>query len=365
MGSSAGIDRRSLLQLGAGGLVVAAGVGGAADPAAMAQGGGRIKEYWIQVDSFHWNVVPNGKDNMMGMTFTPEQTSYHALGYRAYTPGWKKPLPGNDDIGPNTGVPGPIIRGQVGDTIKIHFRNNDTKWKFPYSMHPHGVEYGNDSDGAWMADDPDRPGTAIPPGGEYTYTWRCVPSSVGTWVYHDHSKPMPNLSLPPDGGHGEHGAHSSSEHRATMQAAAEKMPVMELAVMMGLYGFVVVTDAKTKPVDREFFLFLSEFWTTLMPVKTNMMGFNGYAFVDNTPTLTARVGQRVRWHIGTLGLLPHVFHVHGHRWHDGKRYVDSEAIEASETLVLEWVEDNPGKWLYHCHYADHMAMGMAGRYVVS
>ena len=33
-------------------------------------------------------------------------------------------------------------------------------------------------------------------------------------------------------------------------------------------------------------------------------------------------------------------------------------------LTVEYTEDNPGDWLYHCHVTDHMAGGMVGRYTV-
>ncbi len=79
--------------------------------------GGILREYWIQADSFYHNMVPTGTDGMMGMHFQPYQTSFWAIGYRAFTPGWGKPLAGNNDIGSNTGIPGPILRGSVGDTV--------------------------------------------------------------------------------------------------------------------------------------------------------------------------------------------------------------------------------------------------------
>jgi FtsP/CotA-like multicopper oxidase with cupredoxin domain len=345
---SAGLGRRSLLKSAAGGLGLAVGAAAGVTSATAAAApekrpNAETREYWIQADNLLWNVVPNGKDNMMGTTYTAANTSYTAIGYRAYTPGWQAPLPASTGLGANNGVPGPIIRANVGDTIIIHFRNNDRSYNWPHSIHPHGVRYTPDSDGSWMADDPMMAGTAVMPGESYTYTYTCPPSSVGTWVYHDHSKPMPNLSGQPNGA----------------------MAAMELGAMMGLYGFIVVADPTQQPADKEFFLFMSEFWSSYMPIKTDLMGFNGYAFVDNAPTVTAKVGQRVRWHVATLGLLPHVFHVHGHRWCAGGRYTDAQSLGPSESLVFDWVEDNPGSWMYHCHYPDHFAMGMAGRYVVT
>ena len=29
-----------------------------------------------------------------------------------------------------------------------------------------------------------------------------------------------------------------------------------------------------------------------------------------------------------------------------------------------WIEDNPGRWLYHCHVLSHMDAGMTGWYLV-
>ena len=32
---------------------------------------------------------------------------------------------------------------------------------------------------------------------------------------------------------------------------------------------------------------------------------------------------------------------------------------------IDYVEDNPGRWLYHCHVVDHIANGMIGWYEVA
>jgi hypothetical protein len=48
------------------------------------------------------------------------------------------------------GLLGPIIRGVVGDTLKVTFRNNLKEHNV--SMHPHGVWYNKDSEGSPYAD---------------------------------------------------------------------------------------------------------------------------------------------------------------------------------------------------------------------
>jgi FtsP/CotA-like multicopper oxidase with cupredoxin domain len=299
---------------------------------------GRLREYWLQADSFHRNLVPNGRDGMTGTTFKADQTSYWAVGYRAYTPGWKEPLTGDAGIGANDGIPGPTIRASVGDTIRVHFRNNDTHYGFPHSIHPHGVLYRPDSDGTWLALDPDQPGAAVPVGGTYTYEYTAVPTSVGTWPYHDHSVP---------------------------QSLTGGDPIMELGAELGLFGIIAITDHETPPVDREFVLFFQDLFADEIPeLGQDLDAFNGYAFVENTPTFRARLGERVRWRIAGLGKEFHVFHLHGHRWEFNGRFDDSVVFGPATTLTFEYTEDNPGRWLYHCHVVDHMMGGMVGFYVV-
>jgi FtsP/CotA-like multicopper oxidase with cupredoxin domain len=48
------------------------------------------------------------------------------------------------------GVMGPLIRGAVGDTLKVVFRNRLSD--NTVSMHPHGVWYDKDSEGSPYAD---------------------------------------------------------------------------------------------------------------------------------------------------------------------------------------------------------------------
>jgi hypothetical protein len=43
------------------------------------------------------------------------------------------------------GVLGPVIRAEVGDTLYIHFTNRASR---RYSVHPHGVFYLKNSEGA-------------------------------------------------------------------------------------------------------------------------------------------------------------------------------------------------------------------------
>jgi FtsP/CotA-like multicopper oxidase with cupredoxin domain len=369
-----GSGRRTLLRALTGGGALAALTlpGAAAEAAASTRGtrpdpfaqdrflpSGRTREYWVQADSFAHDVAPNGSDGMTGMRFTPDQTTFQAVGFRAYSSGWGRPLDadsGPQGVGANSGIPGPVIRGEVGDVIKVHFRNNDTHYKWPHSMHPHGVRYDPDSDGGWMADDPKRPGTAVPFRGTHTYTWVCTPGSVGSWPYHDHSAPQSAA----------HGTAPKTTAGAAGGHAGGGGQVMEIGAELGLFGMIAITDEQTPQVDREFVLFFHDVSAADAPSLAQDVALcNGGAFVDNAPTFTARTGDRVRWRVGTLGNAFHVFHVHGHRWRTADGWVDAQVLGPATTLTVEYREDNPGDWIYHCHVPGHMMRGMAGRYRVT
>ncbi|HTK09332.1 MAG TPA: multicopper oxidase domain-containing protein [Ktedonobacteraceae bacterium] len=312
--------------------------------------GGQVREYWIQADSFYHNLMPSGIDQMSGLHYQPNESSYWAIGYRAYTSDWKKPLAGDSNIGANAGIPGPVIRANVGDTIRVHFRNNDTYYKFMHSMHPHGVLYTPANDGAWTAQAATKPGTALKVGETFTYEWKAVASSVGSWPYHDHSMPM---TIP--------GSTSSSGK----EMGGVSNGIMELSAELGMFGMIVVTDSNTPPVDREILLYFHDLYEVDIPqLSQDFDCFNGYAFLGNTPNFEARVGERVRWRIMALGQDFHVFHLHGHRWSSLGTFIDSAIIGPATTLTFDYVEDNPGTWLYHCHVTEHMMGGMVGYYTV-
>ena len=50
---------------------------------------------------------------------------------------------------PYLGILGPILRAEVGDVLRIHFTNRASR---NFSVHPHGVFYLKDSEGALYND---------------------------------------------------------------------------------------------------------------------------------------------------------------------------------------------------------------------
>jgi manganese oxidase len=275
----------------------------------------RIVEYWVAAVPVHWNVVPNERDAIGHETFTPDQTTFDTIVYRLYTPNWAKPLPGQGGIGR------PLLKARVGDTILVHFENLDSVFNRPHSMHFHGVHYRPPSDGAYIPGFSGR-GANVKPGQNFTYRLIAGPDSAGVWPFHDHS------------------------------------PSMDESISGGLYGTLSILGKHEKAPDREFVVFFGS--------QLGFMTIDGRAFVGNTPVFHAKVGETVQWDVLALGDDHHTFHVHGHRWHDPSgAVIDTKTVGPAESFKIQWVEDAPGTWLYHCHVEAHMMNGMIGIYVVA
>jgi FtsP/CotA-like multicopper oxidase with cupredoxin domain len=300
---------------------------GATATAAAKRAGTR--EYWIQAQKVKWNIVPTGRDQMMG-TQVKGKTTFTAYAYRPYSANFGSPL------GPAT-IPGPLIEAEVGDQVVVHYRNHVD---VPTTIHPHGIFYAEEMDGAYKGQYTD-PGGFVQKGRTFTYVWEAREDSVGTWLYHDHG------------------------------------PMDPVPVYKGMFGPLIVRDPSApNPPDKEFFLVMHSFSPVATRLNDQFACINGRAYAGNTPTLRARVGQRVAFHVIALDDDFHTFHIHGHRWVDASgsgtdgnlgtgRVLDTKTLGPGESFTFEFVEDNPGRWFYHCHVFSHLHMGMNGWYIVS
>jgi FtsP/CotA-like multicopper oxidase with cupredoxin domain len=75
----------------------------------------------------------------------------------------------------NGGIPGPTIRGKLGDTLIVHFYNELPE---ETTIHWHGMEVPANMDGSHIAQ------LAVPPGGYFRYEFRLLNASL--FWYHPH-----------------------------------------------------------------------------------------------------------------------------------------------------------------------------------
>ncbi|HUL49103.1 MAG TPA: multicopper oxidase domain-containing protein [Gemmatimonadales bacterium] len=342
--------------------------------------------YYIAADEVTWKYVPTGTNQVAGRPFDAVERRFVEAGpssvggtalkavYREYTDSSFAVLRPRPQAWEHLGLLGPVLRAQVGDTIRVVFRNNV---RFPVSMHPHGVFYDKDSEGAPYAGKTGAADTArgvVATGRTHVYLWP-VPERAGPgagdpssiiWMYHSHVHEEQDLSS-------------------------------------GLLGPIIVTArGKVKPdgtpvgVDREFIVAFDEidenssrlltqniamymqrpdsvrvdtsFGIPSVRGQGNQYNFketlNGYLY-GNGPMPTMRVGEHVRWYLmsGT-GFEFHSPHWHGNTVQIGGMRTDVAALLPMGMVVADMVPDNPGVWLFHCHVSNHLRMGMQMRYEV-
>lgn len=342
---------------------------------------GKTRTHYIAADEVIWNYTSSREiNNITGEPFTdkermlvmpgPQQigSTYLKSQYREYTDDTfteLKPIP--PEWG-HLGILGPVVRGEVGDTIKIVFKNN---LDFAVSMHPHGVFYLKDSEGAPTNDGTsggNKSDDSVMPGQTQVYTWP-VPERAGpgpndpssiAWQYHSH----------------------------TSETRDENA---------GLIGPIIIArkgmanpDGSPKDVDREFVALFKNFNETQSPyLEDNIEQFaqepstvdtenpifkmsnikhsiNGFLF-GYMPGLVMEQGERVRWYTMGMGgeMDLHTPHWHGNTLlQDGRRVDVTELLPAS-VKTLDMIPDNPGTWMYHCHVTEHIDMGMQVLYTVT
>jgi manganese oxidase len=227
---------------------------------------GKNRTYYLAADQVNWTYASSEINDITGKPYEgmakefvepgPDRigNTYLKAQYREYTDETftdLKPIPQEWQ---HLGILGSVIREEVGDTIEVVFKNN---LNFSVSLHPHGVFYLKDSEGAPYNDGTsgqNKNDDSVQLGDMHTYVWQ-VPERAGpgpndpssiVWPYHSH-------------------VNETSDENA------------------GLIGPIIITrqgmanpDGSPEDVDREFvtlFTFFDENMSSFL--KQNMETFVG------------------------------------------------------------------------------------------
>lgn len=90
---------------------------------------------------------------------------------------------------------------------------------------------------------------------------------------------------------------------------------------------------------------------------------NDHLYPDSDP-LEVREGEWVRLNLQNRSMMAHPMHLHGHffqvRNGTGRGpFKDTVIVDAHRDQSIDFVADNPGEWLFHCHNLYHLDTGMA------
>jgi hephaestin len=351
--------------------------------AGQSQSTGRTRVYYVAADEVVWDYAPLGKNAITGRPFVgvedlwtkrgPTQigTKYKKALFREYTDSSFKTLKPRPPEWEHLGMLGPVIRGEVGDSIRVVFRNNGSH---PYSMHPHGLFYDKDSEGAVYEDGTsgaDKRDDGVPPGGTYTYLWlakeRAGPSpgepSSSLWMYHSHVNESQDVNAGLVGplvvtarGKAKPDGTPQDVDREVVMAFAEIDENLSWYIDENIKTFAL-QPAKVRKARGV--TFIDPFGITNL--KESMNGF----IYGNGPMPTMKVGDRVRWYVlSTTNFELHAPHWHGNVVTAQHMRTDVLNLGTMGMIVADMTADNPGTWLFHCHIEPHLTAGMTARFVV-
>ncbi len=360
MSERRGISRRTLLK-GAG-LTAVAGVlsaGSTSDPSVVGGGlfRGRVHEYWLQLENVPWDAAPWNLDRATGAALAPGGGPYlpvtgEVLVVRRTAADWAAPtdapvnpwdLTEPDPVVTAGGFPGAVLRARVGDRLIVHFRNRDERAgksaeERTHSLHAHGVQRSATYDGAYplAPADPEQGGARgdrVPPGGSFTYVWSCPhQASAGAWLYHDASHGGWRFG---DGAFGAIVIYAPGEPESDMPPG----PVRSRGDTAASFAAV-----PSPPRRGDYLLVFHE-------LPGVGLSINGRRGLGNTPALVAGSGSRMTVRVLNATDAPLSFHIAGHRWQQGGRWVDSELLAPGAGVTLAILSDSfaegggRGEWL--------------------
>nr|WP_233340577.1 multicopper oxidase family protein [Haloprofundus sp. MHR1] len=86
---------------------------------------------------------------------------------------------------------------------------------------------------------------------------------------------------------------------------------------------------------------------------------DGQRFPDADP-LQIQEGDHVRVQVDNRSAMLHPMHLHGHFFRVGNALKDTVIVPSHmSSVTFDFIADNPGNWLFHCHNAYHLEGGMA------
>ncbi|XP_008586665.1 PREDICTED: ceruloplasmin-like [Galeopterus variegatus] len=327
-------------------------------------GWAKDRHYNIGIKETTWNYAPSGKNTSNGKPFSEDQEFqsqtqqeedqdrkkyvYKKALYFQYTdntfqtiikkPSW-------------LGFLGPIIKAETGDVIYVHVKNFASR---PYSLHPHGLTYSKENEGALYPDNTtglQKEDDHVEPGKQYTYKWYVdenqgpgpSDSNCVTRIYHSHLDSVKDVASGLVGG-------LLTCKRGTLNGDIEKN------------------------IDRSYFLMFStidesESWYNNENKKTLnesgkvntsdsgtlMHSINGYMY-GSLPNLTMCVEDRVKWYFVGMGGVAdvHSIYLHGQTLISRNHRMDTIMVFPASLEDAFMVAKSPGEWELGCHVYDTM-----------
>ncbi|KAM9486470.1 coagulation factor V isoform 2-T2 [Clarias gariepinus] len=293
------------------------------------------RHYYIAAVNINWDYTTNGIDRSVGPI-------YKKTVYREYDQSFLKAKTTS-----SSGLLGPTIRGEVGDTIIVTFRNMADH---PCSIHPHGIAYGKQSEGSLYFDNTsqfEKEDDVIHPGNEHQYYWE-VTSEVApqaadppcvTYTYFSHNDIVKDYNT------GLIGTLLICKTGSLDESGKQVHFHQELTLLFGVFD-----ESNTWYSAGE------------APLKDNVKyTINGFTN-GSVPDLSVCAHSKITWNLVGMSSEPELFSVHfnGQVLQQNGHKVSSIGLISGTATSAEMMAVYPGRWLLSSHISKHLEAGMHG-----
>uniref|UniRef100_A0A8C6TZK8 Coagulation factor V n=1 Tax=Neogobius melanostomus TaxID=47308 RepID=A0A8C6TZK8_9GOBI len=249
---------------------------------------------------------------------------------------------------PWLGLMGPTLRAEEGETLVVTFRNMA---KGEYSLHPHGIAYGKQSEGAYYFDNTsqkEKMDDIVKPNGEHVYYWE-VTSEVSpqkndpSCLTHSY---ISHRNVVEDYNSGLIGALLVCKPR-TLDASGQQIGIHHELVF--LFGVFDEKESKYMPKN----------YAADDHIKYTINGYSNGTLPSKCKHLCH---TSVNLHLLGMSSEPEVFSVHmnGQVLEQDGHKVSSVGLISGSSATVSMVAVHPGRWLLSSHTIKHMEVGLHG-----
>jgi manganese oxidase len=222
----------------------------------------------------------------------------------------------------NGQVPGPTLRAQEGERLRVVFRNRDVH---PHTIHFHGFHPAN-MDGVFEL---------VGSGQEFVYEFDAEP--FGCHLYHCHTSPL-------------------RKH-----------------IEKGLYGAFIIDPKEGRPEADELVMVMNGFDTNF-DASNEVYAVNSVAFHYQKNPIVIKQGELVRIYVVNVLEFDFInsFHTHANFFDyyptgtklEPSEFTDTKVFGQGERGIMEFRYHFPGMFMFHAHVSEFAELGWMGLFEV-
>ncbi|XP_074078065.1 coagulation factor V [Macrotis lagotis] len=290
-----------------------------------------VRHRYIAAQIINWTYRPQTNNPSLKSS----EPTFKKMVYREYDAGFIQEKPRSN----MSGLLGPTLFAEVGDTLKVHFKNLAKK---PLTIHPQGIAYNKLSEGAFYEDQTsplEKMDDAILPGQEFTYTWLITEDSG------------PTVNDPPCLTHIYYSYHN-----------------LVLDFNSGLIGPLLICkkgslteDGTQKMFDQQHVLMFAVFDESKSWQRSPSLMYTVNGYVNGTlPDVTVCAYDQISWHLIGMSSSPELFSIHykGQVLEHNSRKVSAIPLLGATATTANMTVSHEGRWKISSLIPKHFQAGM-------